>query len=160
MPRKSATANPFIINDFYDQLEELVKTHNFSAKQIWNCDESRFPIDPARCNVVSVKKQQAFKVTCGGRRENVTTLAVCNATGRALDPLIIFAGEKWQSTWKGKQGLPNTFYGLSGNGWMTTDISAEWLNKFCETVKECALLLIFDGHLTHISIPIFKNGIQ
>ena len=41
--RKSATANPFVIYDFYEQLDELVKSKNLSAGQIWNCDESGSP---------------------------------------------------------------------------------------------------------------------
>ena len=90
--RKSTTANPFIIYDFYDTLEELFEQHKFSASQVWNCDESGFPTDPQRNKVVSVKGQTAYKTTSGARRENITTLAVCNAAGRALDPVIVFAG--------------------------------------------------------------------
>lgn len=91
--RKSATANPFIIFDFYDITEGLINEHNLTPSQIWNCDKSGFPSDPQKCKVVSVKGEVAYKVTCGTGRENTTTLAVCNAAGRALDPLIVFAGK-------------------------------------------------------------------
>ena len=83
--RKSATANPFIINDFFDLLEETVQRLNLPASAIWNCDESGFPTDPQRSKVVSVKDETAYKVTSGARRENISTLAVCNAEGKALD---------------------------------------------------------------------------
>lgn len=63
-----------------------------AGKQIWNCDESGFPIDPARCRVVSVKGQEAYKVTCGARSENVTTIAVCNPGEEEKPFLIPFAG--------------------------------------------------------------------
>ena len=52
---KSTTSIPFIIYDFYDQLDEIVIKHNLIPKQIWNCDKSGFPIDPEKCKVVSVK---------------------------------------------------------------------------------------------------------
>ena len=156
--RKSVTANPFIIYDFYDLLEELVNTYKFSASQVWNCDESGFPTDPQRCKVVSVKGQTAYKTTSGARRENITTLAVCNAAGRVLDPVIVFAGKNMQSTWKPAKALPNTFYGLSENGWMTTEIFTEWFKKFCGLIEERPLLLIFDGHMTHISISIIEKA--
>ena len=41
--RKLATANPFIINDFYDVIEHIIKEKNLQPNQIWNCDESGFP---------------------------------------------------------------------------------------------------------------------
>ena len=58
-------------------------------------------------------------------RDNITTLAVCNATGKVLDPLIIFQGKNFQSLWRGDMALPNTFYGVTINGWMETDVFAD-----------------------------------
>ena len=111
---------------------------------------SGFPNDPGKCKVVSVKGKTAYKVTCGTRRENITTLAVVNAAGR--DPLIIFKGKHMQSTWRSDKALPNTWYGISDNGWMTSDVFGEWFNNFCEFVTERPLLLILDGHVTHVAI--------
>ena len=93
--RKSATANPFVIYDFYETIEKIIKDKNLQAHQIWNCDESGFPTDPQKCKVVGVKGKECYKVTCGAGRENITTLEVCSAAGRALDPLIIFMGKKF-----------------------------------------------------------------
>ena len=60
-------------------------------------------------------------------KENITVLAVCSATGIALDPLIIFKGKHMQTTWYGDEALPNMFYGKSENGeaWKTD------LGRFC-----------------------------
>ena len=107
--RKSATANPFVIYDFYEQLNDIVQKEKLSARQIWNCDESGFPNDPLKCKVVSVKGQTAYKVTCGARRENITTLAVVSAAGQVLDPLIIFPRKNLQSTWKGDKDFQTRF---------------------------------------------------
>ena len=147
--RKSAISNPFIIYNFYDQLDKIVTENNLTPKQIWNCDESEFPTDPQKWKVVSVKEEVAYKVTPGAHRENITTLPVCNAVGRAMDPLIIFKGKNYQSTWAGDKGLPNIFYSLSENGWVTCDIFAVWFEKLCDEVKERSLLLLFDGHFIH-----------
>ena len=147
--RKSATSNPFIIYNFYNQLDKIVTENNLTPKQIWNCDESKFPTDPQKCKVVSIKGEVAYKVRPGARRENITTLPVCNAVGRAMDPLIIFKGKNYQSSWAGNKGLPNIFYSLSENGWMTCDIFVVWFEKLCDEVKERSLLLLFDGHFIH-----------
>lgn len=45
-------------------------------------------------------------------------------------------------------------------GWMETDIFAEWFDQFADLVKERPLLLLFDGHLTHISIPVITRAIE
>ena len=158
--RKSATGNPFVINDFYDILEKAFEKNNYKPEQIWNCDESGFPNDPGKCKVVSVKGKTAFKVTCGARRENITTLAVVNAAGRALDPLVIFGGKNMQSTWQGDKALPKTFYGISETGWMTSEVFVEWFNRFCELVKERPLLLIFDGHMTHVTLGVIEKAVE
>ena len=158
--RKSATVNPFIIYDFYNVLEKVVHEKKFKPEQIWNCDESGFPHDPQKCKVVSVKGKTAYKITCGAGRENTTTLAVCNAAGRVLDPLIVFSGKNLQSTWQGDRALPDTFYGISENGWMTTEVFAEWFAQFTALVTERPLLLIFDGHLTHISITVIEKATE
>ena len=57
-------------------------------KQICNCDKSRFPTDRQKCKAVSIKWEVPYKVTPGTHWENITTLTVCNAVGRAMDPLL------------------------------------------------------------------------
>ena len=156
--RKSATANPFVIYDFYEQLESIITTKNLSDTQIWNCYESGFPNDPHKCRVASVKGNTSYKVTCGAQHENITTLAVVSAAGRALDPFIVFAGKNKQFTWRGDSALPNTFYGQSESGWMTSDVFSDWFGLFCETITERPLLLILDGHLTQVSIPLIEKA--
>ena len=155
--RKSATENPFVIYDFYDVISKLMAEKNYPPTHIWNCDESGFPSDPKKIKVVSAKGETAYRVTAGAGRENTTTLAVANAAGKALPPLIVFQGKNFQSTWRGENALPGTWYGCSETGWMTTELFAEWFNVFCKTVKERPLLLMFDGHLTHISVAVIKK---
>ena len=72
--RKSATGNPFIVYNFFDVIEDIINKNNIPPSDIWNCDESGFPHDPSKCVVISVKREVAYKVTCGSGRENTTTL--------------------------------------------------------------------------------------
>ena len=43
---------------------------------------------------------------------------------------------------------------------METETFAAWFNYFVDFVKERPLLLLFDGHLTHISIPVIKKALD
>ena len=64
-----------------------------------------------------------------------------NALGKAIDPLVIFTGKNFQSSWKGKSPLPNTMYGVSHNGWMNTQVFHQWFEKFCRQVTEATINL-------------------
>ena len=51
--RKSNTTNPFIIYSFFEKLQEILQENpEITAEKIWNCDESGFPTDPAKCKVI------------------------------------------------------------------------------------------------------------
>ena len=89
----------------------------------------------------------------------MSVLATCTAIGKAIDPFIKFSGVNFQSTWRGKNPLPNTCYGISKNGLMTTEIFALWFQNFAKQVEERPLLAIYDGHLTHVSLEVIGKAI-
>ena len=93
-------------------------------------------------------------------RIRLTILAVCSADGIALDPLIIFKGKIIQSTWYGEKALPETHYGASESGWMTTTIFHQWFQKFVVETKETRpLLLLFGGHMTHMWLETIEPAV-
>ena len=155
--QKSATSNLFIVFEFYDTLEKVMLEKQFLSSQIWNLDESGFPTDAGRCKVIAPKGEVANKITSGAGHENITVLPACNASGKAIDRLVIFTGKSFQSSWKGKSPLPNTMYGVSDNGWMNTQVFHQWFEKFCSQVTERLLLIIYDEHLSHISISLIEK---
>ena len=50
--------------------------------------------------------------------------------GTALDPLLIFKGVNLQSTWSGKETLPETYFAVTENGWMATKVFHSWFKLF------------------------------
>ena len=65
-----------------------------------------------------------------------------------------------QSVWKGEHALPNTCYGVSPSGWMTSVIFEDWFNGFIKEVTIRPLLLIFDGHLTHLTLKTITTAME
>ena len=61
---------------------------------------------------------------------------------------------------KGKHALKNTYYGVSENGWMETKIFADWFATFATNNKGHPMFLLFDGHMTHISIRVIGRALQ
>lgn len=152
--RRLNTSDPFIIYHFYDLLEEQINELKLDDKpsHIYNLDETSFCADPSRVKLLSGVGQKAHRTQEGSGRENTTVLACCNAAGKVMPPLIIFQGANLWSSWKGDKDVPGTFYACSDKGWMTSVIFHAYFEKFCQEVKERPLLLIFDGHLTHLDI--------
>ena len=84
---------------------------------------------------------------------------MCSASGKVLDPLIVFSGNM-QGAWKGSKPLLNTNYGISENGWMDTSVCAHLFKLFCGFIKDHALLLLYDGHLSHISLDVVQLALK
>ena len=76
-PCQNATKNPYIINHWFDILEET--TENLGLKEspdlIWNVDESGVPHEPQKCKVVSLKGQPTLQIITASDRDNTTILA-------------------------------------------------------------------------------------
>ena len=156
--RKYFTSNPFLVFDFYEQLSTIIDSNNLQPNQIWNMDETGFPLDPKKQMSVAPKGKRAYKTTQGSGRENITVLSVANAAGRVLDPLIINQRAYFLESMRAENALPNTYYGVSAKGWMTSSIMLDWFNNFIHHVTERPLLLLFNGHLTHFSIAVIKKA--
>ena len=43
---------------------------------------------------------------------------------------------------------------------MTSHTFAVWFEKFCDEVKERPLVLLFDGYLTHVSVPVIERAME
>ena len=85
---------------------------------------------------------------------------MASTSGHVLDLLIIVTGKNFQSTWKGSNALPNTFYAVSESGWMTTKIFDVGFDLFRQHVKEKPPLLISDGYLMHILVVVIEKAIR
>ena len=69
-----------------------MEANNFTASQVWNCDETGFPTDVGQYKVIAPMGKQPNKLTSGAGRENISVLATCSASGKALDQFVMFSG--------------------------------------------------------------------
>ena len=164
-PCQNATKNPFIINHWFDILEESIE--NLGLKEcpdlIWNVDESGVPHEPKKCKVVSLKGQPTLQIITGSDRDNTTILAAVSGYGETLPPLIIFQGKQNQTTWHPSTKPDHKFYPwiyANEKGWMKSDIFykwfVEWEKKTLSYISDEVLegrLMIYDGHLSHVGFP-------
>lgn len=123
-----------------------------------------FALDPTKTRVVGQKNAPSSRVTAGPARESTTVLMGGNADGEKLPPLIVFKGKNVWDTWMAPHNprVPQPCYAASSNGWMESDI---FFNYFEKTfLKSCGserpILLIYDGHTTHIDERVIKCAID
>lgn len=67
--------------------------------------------------------------------------------------LVFITAKNLYSSWAGHTVIPGTMYAATESGWMTTEVFQSWFECFLLRVHERPLLIIFDGHKTHLSLP-------
>ena len=156
--RKIAASDPEIIYGYFDLLEEEVKRLNLTGRPmcVWNLDETNVCVDAKTTKIVAPKGEKAARVTATSGRENHTVMTAVSADGDVYPPLIVFKGVYMMSSWKAQTVYPGTEIAASENGWMTSAIFFNWLQRFCKTITQRPLLLIYDGHSTHLIYDVIK----
>ena len=107
--------------------------------------------------VICDRKEKKALEAQPGRTEWVTIVECICADGGAIQPLIIFKGENFQTGW-----IPNdmnTTWNWSCNtkGWTCDKIAKAWIKKVFEPVTRAKVtngekrVLICDGHGSHVS---------
>ena len=69
--QKSSISNLFLIFGFYDVIEQII-TKKLGPLQIWNADETGFPMDPQKSKVIAPVDEVGFTTTVGAGQENTT----------------------------------------------------------------------------------------
>lgn len=157
--RKQA-CSPNVIYPYFNLLEETINDLDLGDKpsHIWNVDETSFSKDPSKSKVVGCKGFTSTRTIASPGKDNTTVLLGCNALGEKTPPMIIYKGKNVWDEWTTDEGYPGTAYAATSNGWMETAVFEAFFEKvFLKTVGEKRpILLIYDGHATHVGINIIK----
>lgn len=157
--------DPFIIYPYFDLLEKTIKTLGIENRPecIWNLDETSFCHDPSRVKVVGQKGVAATRTISSPGRDNTSVLMAASADGEKAPPLIIFKGKNVWSEWTARRDKESdVVYAATKNGWMEATV---FENYFVKTfLKQVAnrrpILLIFDGHSTHVTLKLIEEALK
>lgn len=142
------------VNDFFDKYEEILDKYKFAAHEIYNMDETALSTVHKPSKVIAQKgKHQVGAVTSGERGLTTTCVCAMNAAGEYLPPMLIFKRSRLNDALK-NGAPPNTAFGCSKNGWITSELFVNWLQHFIKCKKlekgdRKQILLLLDGHSTH-----------
>jgi FKBP-type peptidyl-prolyl cis-trans isomerase len=158
--------NPWAIYGFFDLLEKTIEDMNLQNKPelIFNCDETSFSSDPSTTKIIGTIGSTCTRTISSAGRDNTTVLVCCSASGQKLPLLAIFKGKNIiESMMHEKEDpLDITAFATSQKGWMTTVIFTRWFEKvFLPNIpKERPILLVVDGHVSHISCELITKALE
>ena len=138
---------------WFDEFEAFCAEHGTtSADQIYNCDESGFPLQTASSMKVCVDRtvRRNFQIT-SSNKTSITTLQCICANGTVVPPSILFPGVNFNPDY-GIGFAKNVYLGFTKNGWMETAQFYGWLtNHFVKRIPPVRpVVLLIDGHSSHI----------
>jgi hypothetical protein len=159
--------NPENVNEFHNNLENIVEKHNFVASQIYNIDECGVQTVMDSPNVVAEKgAKQVGQMTSGEKGPTVTFVGIINAAGKALPPCYVFPRVRPNEAFV--RGAPNGSIALlHPSGYMTGSnflVVMQHIQKHTGCSIENPILLLLDNHESHCNFDVIifcrENGIH
>ncbi|CAG8582112.1 13779_t:CDS:2, partial [Cetraspora pellucida] len=84
-------ANPIIVKNYFNKLEQIINENLLTATQIWNIDETGFVLVPKLEKVIAKKGScQVHKVAHSNSHEHISVVLTISATSLYIPPLVIY----------------------------------------------------------------------
>ena len=97
------------------------------------------------------------KVYAAEKGKTHTILACISASGHVLLPMMIFPRKQTPPTNFREGAVAQTLFTNSTNGWINNDLFLQWFKFFLANIPPTwPVLLIMDGHGTHMSIELIE----
>ena len=152
---------------FFGKLGALYGRLNLLTKpmMIYNADETGISVVHKPGKVLAeLGRRHVYSVVSGERGKNHTIMTCVSASGFVLPPMMIYPRTRALPDNYKVDSVPNTLFVTSDNGWINSELYLEWLKFFSNNIPPARpILLIQDGHASHMSIEAIKyskdNGI-
>ena len=155
---RAKMASESTVNVYFDNLEKCLRKHDLLDKPhlIYNADEKGVTIDHKPPHVISSVDFKPQAVT-SGKGQTVTIIGCGSASGASVPPFFVFSGQRLNlDLLKGK--TPGTDAAMSDSGWSNLEVFTRYLTehfiKFVPSRETHPLILLLDGHRSHVSLTL------
>ena len=155
---RAKCCTPEILGAWFKQFGEFLEAHSLlnKAEYIWNADEASFPLCAMSGKVISIRNSKNVYAITADTKEEITTLCAISAAGDALPPMHIFPGTRFKYN-PMLNCVDGAYFGHSPTGWISTEPFFGWIaNHFAKRVSVRPVVLLVDGHSSHIDIHTSK----
>jgi len=126
--------------------------------QIYNCDETGVSVVHKRGKVVAeMGRHKVYAATSAEKGKTHTVLTCASASGHILPPMMVFPRKQIPPAKIREGAVAQTLFANSVNGWISSDLFFQWFEFFLANIPPTRpMLLIMDGHGSHISIELIE----
>lgn len=163
---RARAEDPQVLAAWFDLLEKVLDENGIKdhSAHIFNVDETGFTTDPKPQKVLAEKGAKRVTQSIGGSgREQITVNCAVSASGKTLPPFVIYSGKNLYIAWT-EGGPEGACYTTSEKGWMEAPLFLEWFKniflKHTADVRDKTRLLVFDGHVSHLSKELIETAKQ
>lgn len=160
---RASSDNKAKLTRYADLLEGLFRRHTLIARNIYNCDETMFKANTPR--TIAPCGARTVVGIAPDAMQHTSVLACVNADGSApVPPLVIMTGKTVMEDWICPDEIEGTTYTATDNGWSTREVFESWFLTFVRHAVAhrgvdsqgipLPVLLVFDGHDSHISVKV------
>ena len=116
-----------MLENYFDMLQETLEANGIfnQPSNIFNCDETGFPLSPKAPKVISKKGLKQPSHLTSDTKSQITVLVCANAAGYVIPPFVIF-DRKTLNPQLTIGEVPGTLYGLSRKGWIDRSLFSDW----------------------------------
>ena len=148
------------LDNYYKELLVILQKYDLLDKphRIFNVDETGVSCEHIPPKIVSARGRTPLAIT-SDRSATTTIISCISAIRQTLPPYMIFKGKKITDNLLAG-GLPWTQCTMSDSGWSNSKTFQTYLTehflKYVPTHKDDPLLLLYDGHRSHVNVPLIE----
>ena len=151
----------FNVNQYFDNLAKVLDERKFTAKQIFNVDETGLTTVQTPRKVITAKGATRVRsVTSGERGKLVTAVYTICTSGNVLLPLLIFPRVHYRDHFV-RSGPQDCIGKCSRSGWINEELFRYYLDHLINRTRclpDHKILLILENHKRHISLRVIDKA--
>ena len=157
---RAVCASKDTIEELFGKLGALYGRLNLITKpaQVFNVDETGVTVVHKPGKVIAeLHHSNVYAITSGEKGKNHTIVSCVSAAGFVLPPYMVYPRKKSVPDRLREGALPGTRFANTESGWIDQQVYLEWFEFFCSSIPPARpVLLIQDGHSSHISIDLIE----